>query len=641
MMKKANGFKAIPALVLVLALLTSCGLANKSDSGSKKTDDVPVSQDAVVTSLTAKKLFSFENEVSDLYESALVYRQDEKKGIRLYSGKDTGAVYGYVYMDTDDGLFYVSDNYENYDNSDTVSSVNVFGVLDPATGKESDCKYACFEKMNDRYLRAYTATAKADEDTDEKTIKKGKHFVSQFESGTEYLYETQVFDLKTGEIVDANEIKYFDSYSNSGNKSFSDGSYLISTTETDTVYNTDDQVLFTYNPNQYQIDDYKSGYYIAKKTVNGTSTYYLLDRTGKTQSAEFSSRPDVVGKMLTVFNNNSSYDCYWFDGTPVLNETYEHVTYDELSKDLYVLESNNKSYTFINGSGEVLLTVKESKNVTVDQYNGIVKQTDKDGATGYYNFEKKDYSITAYSVSNENNMLLKVSDGDNRYDLVDATNGKTLLEGYGSSFRSGKPKDGCCFVAAPRTEGGYDIYKIQNKVDAVKNSLADDALISDNQLLKIYETKEAMFTELETALKSAGLSATIDRDNGEIMFDAAVVFSGDSADVSDSGKQLLDAFIKAYGSVLTNDKYKGFIEKTVVEGHTAPLATSTYESGLPLSQSRADNVKKYCQTIDATLAQSFEAKGYSNSMPIYNLDGTINQDASRRVTFKCVINNEF
>ena len=63
----------------VLALLTSCGLANKGDSGSKKTDDVPVSQDAVVTSLTAKKLFSFENEVSDLYESALVYRQDEKK----------------------------------------------------------------------------------------------------------------------------------------------------------------------------------------------------------------------------------------------------------------------------------------------------------------------------------------------------------------------------------------------------------------------------------------------------------------------------------------------------------------------------------------------------------------------------------
>lgn len=635
-MKKANGFKAIVALALVLTLFTSCGLASKNKSGSKKTDTA-VAQNAVVTNLTAKKLFSFEKHIEDVHDASFVYSENKQYGIRLYSGMDTGAVYGYVNMD--DGLYVISDDYESYKNNDTVSSVNVFGVFDPETGKESDCEYAAFEKLNDRYLKAYKATAKAEEGTKEKTIGKGPYRAGRFEGGTKYLFETQVFDLKTGKIVDINEIHYYDSYG-TNNKSFSDGSYLLSTTETDTVYSADNEVLFTYNPNQYQIDDYQAGYYRAKKTVNGAASYFLLDRTGKVLPAEFSSRMDVVGKMLTIYDD-SSYQCYWFDGKPVLNGVYKSANLDQLSKDLYVLESKGDEYTFINGSGEVLLETKESKSIGVDKYQGLSWQKNDDGAYVFYNFEKKDYSITSYSASTLTNLLIKVSDGDDRYDLVDATNGKTLLEGYGYDFRVSKPKDGCCFVTAARTEGGYDIYKIQNKIDAVKNSLADDALISENQLLKIYETKEAMFTELETALKNAGLSATIDRDNGEVMFDAAVVFAGDSADISDGGKQLLNAFVKAYGSVLANEKYKGFIEKTIVEGHTAPLATSTYESGLPLSQSRADNVKEYCKTIDAALTQSFEAKGYSNSMPIYNLDGTINQDASRRVTFKCVINNEF
>ena len=636
-MKKSKIFSSIVALALVVTLFTSCGFANKtasSDQTSEDKTDVSISQSAGVTNLTTKKLFAFDGKVNDLYVNALVYLDSSKSqyGIRTYSGKDTGAIYDYCVEQ--EGMFVVSDNYNKYQTEDTVSSFNVFGLCDGSGEALIGCEYACFEKMNDRYVRAYKATEKAkSNDKNQKTIDKGKYFVSK-SSGTGYLYETTVFDLVAGQFVDASQIKYYNG-SDTNKKSFKDGSYLISTTETDTVYGIDDEVLFTYNPNEYQISSYVNGYYVAQKVVNGSSVYSLLDKSGKAVSAEFDNRiSDIYGKMLTIYSD-SSYFCYWFDGTPVLNGKYGQVYYDELSKDLWILK-NDKNYTFINGSGAVLLDVKEKGDFKVNASDGLARQENS-----FYNFETKDYSISAYSTSGMTDLIVEVSDGDSRYDLIDVTNGQILCEGYESSYKYSKSTDGCCYIAAPRIEGGYDIYKVQNKIDAVKNSLADDAIISENQLLKIYETKELMFAELETALKDAGLSASINRDSGEIAFDAAVVFAGDSAEISDGGKKLLDTFVKAYGTVLGNEKYKNFISKTVVEGHTAPLATSTYESGLPLSQSRADNVKDYCKTINASLVQNFEAKGYSNSMPIYNLDGTINQEASRRVTFKCVINNEF
>lgn len=632
---KKNAVKTIISLALVLVLFSSCGFASEKASGGKASP--VVSDSADVTNLTSKKLFAFDGKINYLYANALVYQKDKGNklyGIRAYRGKDTGAIYDYV--QERDGMFVVSDNYSKYSVSDTAtSSVNIFGLCDSSGEIIISCEYACFEKLNDRYVLAYKAIEKTENSTASNTIEKGKYQPGKNESGTKFSCETATFDLTTGQFVDESQIKYYKSSHDSNNKSFEDGSYLISTTETDTVYGIDDQVLFSYNPNEYQINDYANGYYIAKKVANGLSTYFLLDKKGKVQSAEFDNRVNgIYGKVVTVYSD-SGYSCYWFDGKSVLSGSYKHVYYDELSKDLWVL-NNDDSYTFMNGDGEVLLNVKEKGDVKVDGYSGLVSQN-----RDYFNFEKKDYSISAYEASSLTNLMVRVSDGDSRYDLIDATNGQILCEGYSYYYQYSRSKDGCCYIAAPRTEGGYDIYKIQNKVDAVKNSLEDDAIISENQLIKIYETKEEMFAELEKALENAGLNASIDRDNGEIAFDAAVVFAGDSADLSDGGKEILNAFVKAYGSVLGNEKYKDFISKTIVEGHTAPLATSTYESGLPLSRSRADNVKDYCKTIDAALAQNFEAKGYSNSIPIYNLDGTINQDASRRVTFKCMINNEF
>ena len=162
---------------------------------------------------------------------------------------------------------------------------------------------------------------------------------------------------------------------------------------------------------------------------------------------------------------------------------------------------------------------------------------------------------------------------------------------------------------------------------------------------KIAEKKEDLFEELTTELNNAGIQATVNRATGEIALDSTVLFGGDSAAVTEDGKAFLDKFLGVYVSVVYSEKYEGFISKTLIEGHTAPLATSTYESGLPLSEERAANVRDYClaaqvEVDTSALTAGLEAVGRSNSKPIYNEKGEVDMEASRRVSFRFVVNAE-
>ena len=163
----------------------------------------------------------------------------------------------------------------------------------------------------------------------------------------------------------------------------------------------------------------------------------------------------------------------------------------------------------------------------------------------------------------------------------------------------------------------------------------------------LMEKKDDLLTDLANGFSDAGIAVTVNPDTGEMAVDTAVLFGGDSAELSDNGKGLLDRFIQVYASVTSNEKYDGFISQTLVEGHTAPLAGSTYESGLPLSEQRAQVVLDYClgdEQIGITadqaesLRQSMVAVGCSNIRPVLNPDGSVNLDASRRVCFRFLIN---
>lgn len=169
--------------------------------------------------------------------------------------------------------------------------------------------------------------------------------------------------------------------------------------------------------------------------------------------------------------------------------------------------------------------------------------------------------------------------------------------------------------------------------------------LSDAQLEAIVEKKENLMEDLAKAFNDAGIAVTVDEKTGELAMDSSVLFGGDSAVLTADGKAFLNKFVDVYTSIVFSEKYEGFVSKTMVEGHTAPVSGSTYESGLPLSEERANNVKDYCVSAEmgvdiSKLAVSFEAVGYSNSKPVKDADGNVDMAASRRVSFRFIINLE-
>ena len=189
-----------------------------------------------------------------------------------------------------------------------------------------------------------------------------------------------------------------------------------------------------------------------------------------------------------------------------------------------------------------------------------------------------------------------------------------------------------------REYNGYDTKKYLSEDQTGKlNSL------TDAELEAIVEKKNNLLEELAAAFEKEGIKVTIDEEYGELLIDSSVIFGGDSAELTADGKAFLNKFLKAYTSIVFSPKYENFVLKTVVEGHTAPLQNSTYESGLPLSQQRAEVVKNYCLSaetgVDTTkLANALESVGYSNSKPIHDVNGNVDMNASRRVSFKFLIN---
>ena len=175
--------------------------------------------------------------------------------------------------------------------------------------------------------------------------------------------------------------------------------------------------------------------------------------------------------------------------------------------------------------------------------------------------------------------------------------------------------------------GGTDVYLV----------------VANSQLDEVAKKKANLLDELIAAFDAEGIKVTINKETGEMLLDSSVLFGGDSAVLTDEGKTFLNKFIKVYTTVAFSDKYSGFISKTMIEGHTAPISGSTYEGSLPLSQERADNVKNYCLSAEtgvnvSDIANTLEAVGYSNSQPVYAADGSVDLDASRRVSFRFLVN---
>lgn len=193
--------------------------------------------------------------------------------------------------------------------------------------------------------------------------------------------------------------------------------------------------------------------------------------------------------------------------------------------------------------------------------------------------------------------------------------------------------------------GTYEFIRYQDSLAYWLDDGVDIDSVDTEKLEELEEKKNNLLDELAREFRNAGVDVTINETTGELALDSSILFGGDSSEITAEGKSFIDKFIGVYSKVVFSEKYDGLVSKTVVEGHTAPVKGTSYEADIPLSEARAKNVLDCCiasenSTNPTKIKETFESVGYSNSKPVYDNSGAVDMEASRRVSFRLVLNLE-
>ena len=167
------------------------------------------------------------------------------------------------------------------------------------------------------------------------------------------------------------------------------------------------------------------------------------------------------------------------------------------------------------------------------------------------------------------------------------------------------------------------------------------------QLEEIIGVKKQIISALSEEFNDSDLNISIDETTGSITFDSTILFDYDDDDLISGGKITLGDFLPRYFAVVLSDEYRGYVSEIIFEGHTD--TSGSYLYNLALSQSRAEAVASYCLDPANGLFTAEEVEeiraittvsGRSWSDPVYNADGTVNAEASRRVEIKFRLSDE-
>ncbi|WP_352419013.1 OmpA family protein [Proteiniborus sp.] len=167
-----------------------------------------------------------------------------------------------------------------------------------------------------------------------------------------------------------------------------------------------------------------------------------------------------------------------------------------------------------------------------------------------------------------------------------------------------------------------------------------ELMTQKEKINSIIGVRKQIINALRDEFKNSKLKIDIDPQTGAITFSSGVFFDSSESSLKESGKKYLNEFIPLYFGVLLNEKNRDYISEIIIEGHTD--TNGTYMYNLSLSQERAFEVTKYilgeegCSFSDnkEELRRILTANGRSFSNPIFDKNGNVDMDRSRRVEFK-------
>lgn len=152
-----------------------------------------------------------------------------------------------------------------------------------------------------------------------------------------------------------------------------------------------------------------------------------------------------------------------------------------------------------------------------------------------------------------------------------------------------------------------------------------------------------IISALGAALNENGLEARVDASTGAIVLSSELLFGVNESALKPEGKAFLSEFLPVYLRVLTEGEFAGSVSQILVEGHTD--TAGSYQTNLELSMQRAQSVAAYCVSLldgedQQKLMEMITAGGCSYSNPIYNDDGSVNMERSRRVEIKFTMKDQ-
>ncbi|MDR0396463.1 MAG: OmpA family protein [Oscillospiraceae bacterium] len=182
-----------------------------------------------------------------------------------------------------------------------------------------------------------------------------------------------------------------------------------------------------------------------------------------------------------------------------------------------------------------------------------------------------------------------------------------------------------------------DVDRLRQLLETQTQQIGQQQMLIDQMI----GVRAAIIAQLGDALSRAGANVAVDQNTGAITLSNSIIFGYNSSEISAEGKALLNKVIPAYVRTLLDGENSQYVSELIIEGHTD--RKGSYEFNLNLSQQRAYSVVIYCLSSQMTgltsgekqaLRDKLTANGRSFSEPIYNANGTENEEASRRVEFK-------